>query len=761
MEGAPRTIFELPDKGKKPEGKERPRAERGFSSDAIILESFSPAERAEILRKQKLLSSLAYFIGKDFNIPVELNPPGEGWHWDFANNIIRIDPKDLLEKPLDYLRFVISHEGGHRRISRTEFIPEEEWRQPGFSFMMNAIEDPRDNNFVEENYPRFRSQMELAYDLQFDEQRQAAEKAKEKVGRVPRFIEAGFGYIRQWYAEKTGKEIPVPENVPDEVAEVVAKTVDAARESWWVYPSREEADRSEELIRRYAEASYKINKEKVWPEFKKLVDMDREDQKVQKLLQDMKSKQERQQDQEGEKDESGSGPSLPQELKDQLTPEQQRELEDAIKRSLEEQKEKRDKEESDGEQDSKQAEEAKGPEEEKEESDGGETKEQTGQGSESQSSESSKQKPIDLDSLSPELVSKLKEYIDSLPEEERQELQERAEVALKELEEELNETLEGKLSSNPEKQKAGQASVSAGERVVTGPVRESAAKLGNRVFSEIVAEVSKDANEYERYRQEVLPLIEKLEAELRQIFVARRITKWKDGYQTGKRIDIKKRIQEKAKEVPAIESRAWQKRELPKEKDYAISLLVDISGSMFWDNKSKESLKSIIVLAEVLNRLGINVEVLGFNDEMREYQSFGEDMSKTVREHIGEIMQDAERKRCNVCKSDHNATDIGWATDVAAERLAKQNAEHKILITLSDYQLEESPKHPANKYEIGKVVQKISEETDVRLIGLGIGQGTEHASSYYDASITDVDAENMAEQLADLIREVIVNYDKF
>lgn len=49
--------------------------------------------------------------------------------------MIRIDPKDLLEKSMDYLRFVISHEGGHRRISRTDFIPLEEWRQPGFSFM--------------------------------------------------------------------------------------------------------------------------------------------------------------------------------------------------------------------------------------------------------------------------------------------------------------------------------------------------------------------------------------------------------------------------------------------------------------------------------------------------------------------------------------------------------------------------------------------------------------------------------------------------
>ena len=83
---------------------------------------FTPEQQQEIETKRRILSSLAFFIGKDFQIPVELNEPGKGWHWDFQKNIIRIDPKDLLEKPMDYLRFVISHEGGHRRISRTEFI---------------------------------------------------------------------------------------------------------------------------------------------------------------------------------------------------------------------------------------------------------------------------------------------------------------------------------------------------------------------------------------------------------------------------------------------------------------------------------------------------------------------------------------------------------------------------------------------------------------------------------------------------------------
>lgn len=77
-----------------------------------ILAGFTSEQREEIEKKRQTLSALAFFIGKDFEIPVELNEPGDGWHWDFKNNVIRIDPFDLLTKPMEYLCFVISHEGG-------------------------------------------------------------------------------------------------------------------------------------------------------------------------------------------------------------------------------------------------------------------------------------------------------------------------------------------------------------------------------------------------------------------------------------------------------------------------------------------------------------------------------------------------------------------------------------------------------------------------------------------------------------------------
>ncbi len=713
--------------------------------DRDVLAEFTQEQQAEIKEKQRVLSSLAYFIGKDFKIPVELNSPGAGWHWDFQENVIRIDPKDLLEKPMDYLRFVISHEGGHRRISRTDFIPLEEWRQPGFSFMMNAIEDPRDNNFVAESYPKFREQMSLAYQEDLDFEAKAKQKADEKLGHQPRFMQAGFEYIKQWFREAEGKEFQLSEDLPEDVRAAVVATLESAHDSWLRYPSRQEADSGgrigrkkvdgEAVIREYAKLSYEINRDEVWPEFKKLVEADIEDQKTQELLKDM------QQGGGGEQKEGeDSGQSLPQNLKDKLTPEEQKALGEAIKEALDEAKKEQEETQAQAQSQGQEAKETEGSPQ---------------SGTEGKSAG----KPIELSSLSQELKQKIKEYIESLPEDQQKEIVEKAQATLKEFEEALNEELQGKLSDDPEKKsergkkleerdEIEQSGTSAGERVISkGSVKEKPTKiLGQRVFSEKLAEMEKGENEYEKYRKEVMPIIDKLEAELRQIFVDRKVTAWKGGFKGGKRIDIKRRIQEKAKDVPVMESHAWQRRERPDEKEYAITILNDVSGSMAWDGKSVSDLKAKIVLAEVLNKIGINLEIIGFHDELIEYQNFGQDISKEVREHIGEMPQVVRSKRCDQCKMDHNATDIGWATKVAAERLAKQKAKQKILITLSDYQPEESPKHLAKDYALDQIKESL-EETDLSLIDIDLGHG-------------GFRIEALPETLAELIKKAIANEGK-
>lgn len=706
--------------------------EDGEDFEQNILSGFSKEEQKEIKYKQEVLSSLAYFIGKDFEVPVELNKPGDGWHWDFKENKIRIDPEDLLEKPLNYLRFVISHEGGHRRISRADFIPSEIWKQPGFSFMMNAIEDPRDNNFVAENYPKFKEQMGLAYDLDLDLENKYRDRAQEKLGYQPRFMQAGFEYIRQWFLETKGEQEKVSEDLPKEVQEAVEKTLDSAKDSWWRYPSRQEADESEEKIKRYAQVSYEINRDEIWPEFKKLVEEDLEDQKMQELMKDI---------QEGESE--GQGQSVPQELKDNLTPKERKELEEAIDKATEEAKK------------GNQGQENK------------EGKPQEGEKAEGKPQEDeSMGKPIDLNSLSEGLKQKIKEYIDSLPEDKRKELQEKAEGEIKGLEKEINEELEGKLSDNPQKRLGRDADEEKPKdkepieksKTEQDKERERRHQEDLQKYRDLLEKsLEKNVNVYEQYRNEILPIIESLENDLREVFVARRAGRWQSGFRAGKRIDIKTRMQEKAKGVSAVESRAWQKRELPTEKDYAISILVDLSGSMVYGGKIQETFKALVVLAEVLGKLSIKTEILGFNDRLYEYQMFGEDLSRETRESMGGVLLEVNNRQGG--RARYN--DDGWALGETSKRLAKQRAAEKFLMVLSDGLPEESPAHRAPEFDLGRVVNHIMQETDQKLIGLGIGSGTQHVEKFYPNSLADIDVKEMAEKLAGVVKEMIVHYRNF
>lgn len=679
-----------------------------------ILKAFDEPQRTAILKKRQILSSLASFIGKDFAMPVELNAPGAGWHWDFDQNVVRIDPKDLLEKPMDYLRFVISHEGGHRRISRTDHIPLETWKQPGFPFMMNSIEDPRINNFVAEAYPLFGKQMATAYASDMDEERKAKEESKEKMGFRPRFMLAGFEYIKQWFREVQEQPTELTPDLPEEVREVVAKTLDAARDSWWRYPNRAEADRSETVISEYAQQSYEINRDEVWPLFQTLIEQDKKDEEMQEFLKDMQQKED-------------------SSFMDGLTDEERQALEEAIQQAVA--------------QAIAQAIAQKGKE--------GDQETQGTPQSASEASPDTDGKPVgivDLDSLPESLKEKIRKAIEELPEEQRTELEEKAQAVLKEFADEMADAIQGKLSQTPEDAQKKEAKKEADSHETEEPGKAAPHPEVEQFKKQVEQLLGKNANVYEATRREVLPIIDELENDLREIFTERRARKWLKGNSTGKRINMTQRMQERAKGVPAVQSKAWERRELPTEEDYAITLLVDLSGSMRYDRKIQETFKAVVALAEVLNRLSIRTEILGFNDRLYPYQSYGEELSSDKQEQMGGMLK--EVSDCSdTGKAQYN--DDGWALRQASERLAIQKESEKFLVVLSDGKPEESPMHPRGKYELSREVRGILENTDQYLIGLGIGLGTGHVSSYYPHSIADVEAKELPKKLATLLRSVI------
>jgi hypothetical protein len=547
--------------------------------------------------------------------------------------------------------------------------------------------------------------------------------------------------------------------LPEEVKAAVRATIESARDSWLRYPSRQEADRGgkigkkkvdgEIMIREYARTSYEINRDEVWPEFKKLIEADMKDQKTQELLRDMQKGQQGQEDGE-------SGPGLPQELKDKLTPEEQKALEEAVKKAIEDAK--KDREE-------KTKQKAGGKSEDKGKETEGSPSDQEG-APESEASDMSTGKPVDLGSLPEGLKQKIKEYIDSLPEDQQREMTEKAQAAVKEFEEALNEEMQGKLSDNPEK-KAEREEISAEE----AQQPETKGKGWEEKEKENEAEARKrrkrmeslfeagEKDPYHKALEKVSGLIDALTSDLRDIFVKRKIERYETGYRSGRRWNIRQRIREKVAGIPLFKTEAREQREAESEEmDYAITLLVDLSGSMRGNGKIQEAFKSAVVLSETLNNLGIKFEIVGFQDMLLEFKSFEEQMDEPMREKLNQLILEVYGNN----PGGHNNpgdNDDGASLLEASKHLTEQIAKNKFLIVLSDGEpAMDSGRKSSNQLdrELRDAVAEITANTNQKIIGLGLN--SQAVAKYYENHIAGITTEEMAETLGELLREVIEKY---
>ncbi|MCX6781993.1 MAG: hypothetical protein NTW66_02655 [Candidatus Magasanikbacteria bacterium] len=273
------------------------------------------AERVERLR------SLGRVIGSDFAMRVEVGKE-RGWRYKFKPvNTIEADPVDIAEKSVEYCLGIIAHEGAHRAISRTDFIPKKVWQESGFSFLMNAVEDPRVNNWVGEKYEGAKDWLKMSYDEDMAPEDMVDKRAKEKLGYTPKHIRFGLEIIRRWHTGEFSAD------VPEDIREVLDTTFNYAKAAYNSLPA---SKAEENEITDKAKMVYRIVYSKIWPEYKKLVDKSIDEETLRQILKDM---MEGGQMEGGEPGEKGSGDELSEEIKkkikeilDSMTEEEKRKL---------------------------------------------------------------------------------------------------------------------------------------------------------------------------------------------------------------------------------------------------------------------------------------------------------------------------------------------------------------------------------------------------------------------------------------------------
>lgn len=236
---------------------------------------------------------------------------------------------------------------------------------------------------------------------------------------------------------------------------------------------------------------------------------------------------------------------------------------------------------------------------------------------------------------------------------------------------------------------------------------------------------------YEAARRDIAGLADRLFEELDRVLRPDSYPRWVGGHPSGSRIDL--RVAMAVDVEPGAYLRLWQKKTLPKKRDPAFLLLLDLSGSMSGE-RIFHGFRGAVLVAEVLERLGVSFAVYGFQDALIAFKDFADPLDAEAKERIGAMPAEVQGSR----PGGHNRPEHNWDGPVllrAADLLAERPANLRVILVLSDGE----PSGPADaEGALHRAVRRVLAAGEVDLIGVGLGPGTEHVAKYYPVHLANV-----------------------
>ena len=228
----------------------------------------------------------------------------------------------------------------------------------------------------------------------------------------------------------------------------------------------------------------------------------------------------------------------------------------------------------------------------------------------------------------------------------------------------------------------------------------------------------------------------------------RRRLQERSGYPSGGRVEPQRVMAYLAD--PRRYDQLWVRKTLPERRDLAVSLLVDLSGSMR-GGKIEAALDGVVLLAESLQRLQIDFAINGFQDILIPLCDFGETLTPTVQERLMTIPLEVDGE-CPGGNNEYSFNDDGPCLREAAEALVAYPSHERVLIAISDGL-------PEGKYstraDLCAAIAAIEADLRIRLIGVGIGPRTEHVNDYYPQALANVPVEDFADTLGRLLQRLL------
>jgi cobalamin biosynthesis protein CobT len=220
------------------------------------------------------------------------------------------------------------------------------------------------------------------------------------------------------------------------------------------------------------------------------------------------------------------------------------------------------------------------------------------------------------------------------------------------------------------------------------------------------------------------------------------------GFRSGYRLDLRRVMAFEAD--PRLWDKLWRRKSIPDRHQTAVSLLVDLSGSM-QGAKAEAAQAGTVLLAEALHRLEIPFAINGFQDRLIHFADFHDGLTERVRQGVGEMALEAAGRR----PGGNNVpgyNDDGPCLREAAEQLLSNAADDRILIVVSDGM---PAGRRSTEEDLHNVIRLLVREPRLRLIGVGIGPDTEHVRDFYPHSRASVPLDRFAGAIAELLRAVL------
>lgn len=235
---------------------------------------------------------------------------------------------------------------------------------------------------------------------------------------------------------------------------------------------------------------------------------------------------------------------------------------------------------------------------------------------------------------------------------------------------------------------------------------------------------------YDNMLSEMSGVVNMCRRKLERALIAKQNRDWDNAKEDG-RLDTRRLTAAVAGKTNVFKTRTDRD-----EMDTALTLLVDLSGSMYRGTPSRVEVagQCVIAFCEAIDRTGIKYEVLGFDNTFHQHNTlklrqmmekvdvweYGrcEALNMAVFKHFNERLHDCKGSIASIRDMAQGNNSDGEALLLANARLQDRPEKRKVLMVLSDG-------NPACTYErylsehLLSVVRDI-EETDTDIIGIGI-----------------------------------------